>query len=118
MNPQLLERVLEVLPYGVGRHDEQSTDFLVRLPVSDPPEDLGLPVCQTAPVRLAGGVRVEALAKRFQKRPQELEQVSIALGEVAVRPPTADVEYRATPGGAESQKRIWCSIPKGRRAWL
>jgi len=24
----------------------------------------------------------------------------------------------AMPGGAESQRRIWCSIPSGRRAWL
>jgi hypothetical protein len=76
----------------VWRHDEESGNLLVCLPASDPGEDLGRSVCQAAPVRLVIGVRIEALAKRIQERPQELEQVSITLGEIAVGLPPADVE--------------------------
>jgi hypothetical protein len=98
VDSQLLERVLEVRPNGVRRHEQERRDLLVRQAASDPTKDLGLAIRERVPIRLVDEVGVKAIAKRDQERPQELEQVSIALAEITVGPPPADVEVPRDAG--------------------
>jgi hypothetical protein len=118
MDLQLLEGVLEVLPNGVRRHDEERRDLLVRLTASHPGEDFGLSGRETVRVRLLAEVHVEPLLQRDEERSDELEQVAISLDEVSVCLPAADVEEPCDPRGAVSQRRSWCSIRSGSKAWL